>query len=101
MTGGGVMEWFFGAITTLIGFVLSYFTFQRNRDKDIREKAKGEGMFESQLDIIEKGIKEIRVDMKANEKRLLKMNEQLIRIDESTKSAHRRIDKLESAKRND
>lgn len=102
MIGGDcVMEWFFGAITTLLGFFLSYFTFQRSRDKDLREKAKEEGIIENQLNSIGKGIKEIRIDLKANEKQMIRMNEQLIRLDESTKTAHKRIDKLEGIKRSD
>ena len=50
-------------------------------------------------DSIGKGVDDIRIDLKANEKQMSRMNEQLIRVDESTKSAHKRIDKLEGVRK--
>lgn len=89
------MDWYIGVIGTLIGFVFSYVTFQRFRDKDIKAEAKEDGSIRTKLDAIGKGVDEIRIDLKANEKQMTRMNEHLIRVDESTKSAHKRIDKLE------
>lgn len=89
------MEWLLGIFGTLSGFMISYFTFQRSRDKDIKDKAREEGKIETQLNSIGEGVDEIRVDMKVRDKQMNQMNEQLVRVDESTKSAHKRIDKLE------
>lgn len=41
------------------------------------------------------GVDSIRIDMKANDKRLEKLSEQVIRVEESAKSAHKRIDKID------
>lgn len=84
-----------GVISAIFGMFISYFTFTRGRDKDVHKKAKEEGRIETQLAAIGEGVNEIRIDLKANEKQMSRMNEQIIRVDESTKSAHKRIDKLE------
>lgn len=89
------MEWLIGVIGTLAGFLISYFSFQRTRDKDLKSDAKEDGVIKTKLDSIGKGVDDIRIDLKANEKQLIRMGEQLVRVDESTKSAHKRIDKLE------
>ena len=95
MKGVDAMEWLIGAFGTLSGFVLSYLAFQRNRDKEIKNEAEDGAVIKTKLDSIGKGVDDIRIDLKANEKQMSRMNEQLIRVDESTKSAHKRIDKLE------
>lgn len=92
------MEFIIGIVGTLLGFLFSYLAFQRNRDKDIKSEAKEDGVIKTKLDSIGKGVDDIRIDLKANEKQINRMNEQIIRVDESTKSAHKRIDKLEVKK---
>lgn len=87
-----------GAIGTVIGIVITYLTFVRSRDKTIRKEAEQHGVISTQLNSISKGIDDILVDMKVHEKQMNRMNEQLIRVDEGMKSAHKRIDKLEGKK---
>lgn len=90
------MEIVIGAVCTLVGTLIAYLTFARNRDKDTVTKAKEEAVISTQLGNISQGVVDIRVDMKANEKQMDRMQEQIIRIDESNKSAHKRLDKVES-----
>lgn len=97
--GADYMEWLLGAFGTLSGFVLSYLAFQRNRDKEIKTDAEDGAVIKTKLDSIGKGVDDIRIDLKANEKQMSRMNEQLIRVDESTKSAHKRLDKLEGVRK--
>lgn len=92
------MDLFIGVVGTLVGFIFSYVAFQRSRDKDIKSEAKEAGSIKTKLDSIGKGVDDIKIDLKANEKQINRMNEQLIRVDESAKSAHERIDKLEEKK---
>ena len=89
------MEWLIGVIGTLAGFLISYLAFQRTRDNDLKSDAQEDGVIKTKLDSIGKGVDDIRIDLKANEKQMFRMSEQLVRVDESTKSAHKRIDKLE------
>lgn len=89
------MEIAIGAVCTLIGTLIAYLTFTKNREKDTAEKAKEDGSLSAQLLHISSGVDEIRIDMRANEKEMNRMSEQIIRVEESTKSAHKRLNKVE------
>jgi len=93
------LEALLGAGSVVFGMVITYFTFVRNRDKDVKQDAEDGAVIRTKLDSIGKGVDDIRIDLKANEKQMSRMNEQLIRVDESTKSAHKRIDKLEGVRK--
>lgn len=82
-------------ICSIIGAGISYFTFQRNRTNDIRADTREEADTRAKLDYISRGVDDIRVDIKTQDRKINDMNERLIRAEESTKSAHRRIDGLE------
>lgn len=80
---------------TVLGAVLAYFAFLKGRDKDTKKDAEDNAIIRTKLDIISNGVDNIRVDMKAMEKGQAELREHQIRIDESVKQAHIRIDKLE------
>lgn len=82
----------FCAVLTLI---IGYLTFTRNRDKDVKNDATELAVIRSTLTSISAGVTSIQVDIKANEKRVNELSERVIRIDESQKSLHKRVDKLE------
>ena len=50
---------------------------------------------ESKLDMISQGVDIIKVDSKSSELKISQMHENYIRIEESLKQAHKRIDKIE------
>lgn len=85
----------FTVIGALFGFLISYFSFMRSRDKEVKKEASEVAVTNTKLDHIGSGVDSIRIDMKANDKRLEKLSEQIIRVDESAKSAHKRIDKID------
>lgn len=93
------MEVIIGAGSVIFGMVITYFTFVRNRDKDIINNAKEDATISTQLQHISSGVNDIKVDMKTNEKQMDRMQEQIVRIDESTKSAHKRLDRVEGNKK--
>lgn len=80
---------------TVIGAVISYATFQRNKSNDIRADTREEADTKAKLDYISRGVDDIKLDNKQRDREMLKMNERLIRVEESVKSAHKRIDGLE------
>lgn len=95
-----------GVIFTVLTLVIAYQGLQLNKQKnqsdkqkevkeDTKNDAKESAKIQAQLEYIGKGVDEIRIDTKANEKRVSELSEKFIRIDESNKSAHKRIDKLE------
>lgn len=80
---------------TVVGAVISYATFQRNKGHDIRADTREEADTKAKLDYISRGVDDIKLDNKQRDREMLKMNERLIRVEESVKSAHKRIDGIE------
>lgn len=85
-----------GVICTLLGVLITVFTFTRNRDRDVKSDASELAVIKTKLDTISLGIEQIRIDIRANEMRVSDIAEKLIRVEESNKLAHKRIDKIES-----
>lgn len=82
-------------ICSVVGATVSYLTFQRNKSNSIRADTREEADTRAKLDYISRGVDDIRVDIKTQDRKINDMNERLIRAEESTKSAHKRIDGLE------
>ncbi|MBN1039010.1 hypothetical protein DVW12_09880 [Clostridium botulinum] len=82
-------------ICTILGVVMSYATFQRNKDNSIRAETKEGAIMATKLDFISQGVNNIQVKIEAQENKFVAMNERITRVEESTKSAHHRIDTIE------
>ena len=80
---------------TIIGAIISYATFQRNKGHDIRADTREEAVTRAKLDYIATAVDEIRLDNKARDREVTELKERVIRNEESVKSAHKRIDGLE------
>lgn len=82
-------------VCTVVGAIISYATFQRNRGRDIRADTREEADTKAKLDYISKGVDDIRIDIKAQQRDIQELKERVVRNEESVKSAHKRIDGLE------
>lgn len=82
-------------ICTIGGFLISYFSFQRNRANDIRTDTREEAATRAKLDYIATAVDEIRLDNKARDREISEIREKVIRNEASIKSAHKRIDDME------
>lgn len=89
-----------GAVSTVFGMVITYFTFMRGRDKNIKHDAQENAKISTKLDHISQGVDTIRIDLKSNEKEINRVAERVTRVEESSRSAHKRIDKLERGETN-
>lgn len=49
----------------------------------------------TQLSGIDNGIRDIQVQVRNTDNRLAEINDRVIRVEESTRSAHKRIDRME------
>jgi peptidoglycan hydrolase CwlO-like protein len=83
-------------ICTATGLLIGFLTFNRTRDKDVRSDASKSAVIETELRNISLGIDSIRIDIKANERRVSELSERVIRVEESSKQAHKRIDHIEN-----
>ncbi|NLK94739.1 MAG: hypothetical protein GX275_06070 [Clostridiales bacterium] len=80
---------------TLVGVIISYLTFQKNKDNSIRAETKENAFTVAKLEYISKGVDDIRLDMKAQDRKVEEVITRVTRVEESAKSAHKRIDNLE------
>lgn len=88
------MEVGIGIAGVVIGIILSYFTFMRNRDKDVESRAAQQAEVSMQLSHISLGVNDIKLDLKHNESQISDIKQQLVRVDESVRTAHKRIDSI-------
>ncbi len=82
-------------VCSLLGAVIGYLTFNRNRDKDIKKDTKEEAETKAKLDYISKGVDDIRIDFKTQQRDMQELKERVIKNEASIKSAHKRIDGIE------
>lgn len=85
-----------GVLIAVGSFLIGIFSFNRTRDKDVKSDASESALIKTKLDNINAGVESIRIDIKANEKRVSDLSERVIRVEESSKQAHKRIDFIES-----
>ncbi|GAE00969.1 hypothetical protein CBO05C_0659 [Clostridium botulinum B str. Osaka05] len=83
-----------GVLCTTLGANITYLNFKRIKDKDSKESGKHQGVTDLKLDYISKGVDDIRLDLKAADRKIEDINTRLIKVEESSKSAHHRIDSL-------
>ena len=84
-----------GLTCSIIGTVLGVIAALNYAKKDTKEEAQCNTRLEDKIDYATRGIDEIRLDNKEQGRQLNSMNARLIVVEESTKSAHKRIDKIE------
>lgn len=82
--------------STIVGVVIGLITLNRNKGKDIKKDAETQAQVNVKLNHIIKGVDDVKLDIKSTDRQINQLTEQLIRVDESTKSAHKRIDKIEN-----
>lgn len=84
-----------GVFCTILGAILGYLGYKRNYDNDLKKDSKKQGTIAIKLDYIQKGVDDIRLDIKATDRKVGELNERVIKVEESTKSAHKRMDTIE------
>ncbi|MFI2130381.1 hypothetical protein ACH434_09970 [Lysinibacillus fusiformis] len=77
-----------GILCTVLGAFIGVLTYNRNRDKDVKNDASDSAVIRTKLENINAGVESIRIDIKAQEMRV-------IRVEESSKKAHKHLDKME------
>lgn len=80
---------------TILGVSISYLTFQRNKDNAIRAETREDAETRAKLDYISKGVDDIRLDIKTQDRKINEVIERVAKVEESAKSAHHRIDNIE------
>ena len=84
-----------GILCSVVGTILGVIAALNYAKKDTKEETQCTTRLESKIDYAARGIDDIKLDNKEQSRQLNSMNDRLIVVEESTKSAHKRIDKLE------
>ena len=84
-----------GVVIGVGGFMLAIFGYVLNRDRDRKKDITAEAKMEVTLAHISKGVDDIKVDVRTNKEQMNSMTREIAIAQESVKSAHKRIDKLE------
>ncbi|MFS0820750.1 hypothetical protein [Bacillus sp. 1P02SD] len=84
-----------GVLIAVVSVVFSILGYTLNKSKETKSESRQDAKIQAQLDYIGKGVDDIRIDLKANEKQLVHLGERVTRVEESSKQAHKRLDKIE------
>ena len=84
-----------GILCSVVGTILGVIAALNYAKKDTKEETQCTTRLESKIDYAARGIDDIKLDNKEQSRQLNSMNDRLIVVEESTKSAHKRMDKLE------
>jgi len=85
-----------GIVGVVVGMVISYVTFLRNRTKDDTEEGARNGVMMAEIGYIKAGIDDIKAEQREQRKAIDSLSSRMARVEESAKSAHKRIDNLEN-----
>ncbi|SFM36430.1 hypothetical protein SAMN04487943_11525 [Gracilibacillus orientalis] len=77
-----------------LGVLIAYLTYQSRRSTTTKNDTKESAELKAGVDYIRKGVDDIRIDLRSNEKQMNALSERVARVDESTKQAHKRIDAI-------
>lgn len=80
-----------GLVAAISGAILGW----TGRSRQIRQDGSGEGALRQDVEYIKRGVDDIRVDVRMQGQRLETVSERVTRVEESTKQAHKRLDRLE------
>jgi peptidoglycan hydrolase CwlO-like protein len=84
-----------GILVGVLGVIVSFQAYQLNKTKAVKTDTKESAELKAELGYIRKGVDDIRIDLKANERQMIVLGERITRVEESSKQAHKRIDNLE------
>jgi hypothetical protein len=87
------IQW--GVVIALASVILSYLAFSLNKTKETKTESKQEAQIQAELGYIRRGVDDIKIDIKANERQLIALGERVTRVEESNKSLHKRVDNVE------
>lgn len=83
---------------SVIGAVIVIKNSNLTTKKDAKAETRSNTILETKLDYVVKGIDDIKLDSRDQGRQINDVSERVTRVEESCKSAHKRIDEIESKK---
>ncbi|WP_208585756.1 hypothetical protein [Gracilibacillus suaedae] len=90
-----VMSVIIAALALLVAYQGYQLKKQTNSDHNLKSDTKNDTELRTSLQYISRGVDDIKVDLRANEKITQEVAERVTRVEESAKQAHKRIDNLQ------
>ena len=84
-----------GLVCTILGATFGYAKLRRECDDDIKQDAISDGELKANITYIRQGVEDIKVDLRVQQKRTDELSERVVRIEESAKQAHLRINEIQ------
>ena len=85
-----------GVVGTISGIIFGYLGYSRGQRKDSRQLGSDSGALKTDIEYIKRRTDDVLLEQKDTNKTLGNLSERVTRVEESTKQAHKRIDKLEN-----
>lgn len=79
----------------LSGIILGWSARAKEAEKDIRKDAEIDTALRTDMEYLKRGVDDIRLEQRTHGQRVDAMGERLTRVEESSKQAHKRIDRIE------
>jgi len=84
------------AAAAVSGIVLGWLGRSRTVRQDAASEASKDARLQADLEFIKRGVNDLRIEQRAQGRRFNELNERVTRVEESTKQAHKRLDRLEA-----
>lgn len=82
-------------IGALSGIALGWSGRSRTIRQDTQSEARQNATMQADMEYIKRGVDDVRLEQRAQGQRFDALSERVTRVEESTKQAHKRIDRLE------
>lgn len=79
----------------ILGYLVAYLTFQRNKKKDDTDEGQNKGEMISDIRYIKAGVDDLKRETADQRKIVNELGERVTRVEESVKQALKRIDSIE------
>ncbi len=87
-----------GGVAAISAIVAAWVGYGRGAKKDIVKDSRTDGALHQDVEYIKRGVDDIRFEQRAMRKDMTDLTERVAKVEESTKSAHKRIDDIKEAK---
>lgn len=84
-----------GIIAAFSGMALGWSAKGRDAKKEIRNDAQMDAAIRTDMEYLKRGVDDIRIEQRAQGQRMDALVERVTRVEESSKQAHKRIDRIE------
>ncbi|BFH65049.1 hypothetical protein [Paenibacillus azoreducens] len=91
------MEWeaMIAVVSAISGIALGWLGRARTVKEDMTKEVEAGATLQTDVEYIKRGVDDIKVDLRMQGQRVDGLSERVTRVEESTKQAHKRLDKLE------